>query len=70
MSAAAGVMVLVGRVLFSVFFVRSGIGHVRKHESPRVRCSPLALAFEPGEETAWEQRTATPMRSAGGRSRK
>lgn len=33
MSAAAGVVVLVGRVLFSVFFIRSGIGHVRKQKA-------------------------------------
>lgn len=33
MSAAAGVVVLVGRVLFSVFFIRSGIGHVRRQQA-------------------------------------
>lgn len=30
MSAAAGVVVLFGRALFSVFFVRSGLGHVKR----------------------------------------
>ena len=33
MSAAAGIVVLVGRVLFSVFFIRSGIGHVRRQQA-------------------------------------
>ncbi len=33
MSAAAGVVVLVGRVLYSVFFVRSGVGHVRRQQA-------------------------------------
>jgi putative oxidoreductase len=33
MSAAEGIVVLVGRVLFSVFFARSGIGHVRRHQT-------------------------------------
>lgn len=33
MSVAAGVMVLVGRVLFSIFFIRSGIGHVKKQQA-------------------------------------
>ena len=32
MSAAAGIVLLLGRVLFSVFFARSGIGHMRKHQ--------------------------------------
>ncbi len=32
MSAAAGVVVLFGRILFSVFFVRSGIGHVKRSQ--------------------------------------
>ncbi len=32
MSAAAGLVVLFGRVLFSVFFVRSGIGHVKRSQ--------------------------------------
>jgi putative oxidoreductase len=30
MTAAAGLVLLFGRVLFSVFFVRSGIGHVKR----------------------------------------
>jgi len=33
MSAAAGIVLVVGRVLFSVFFARSGIGHVRRHQT-------------------------------------
>jgi putative oxidoreductase len=33
MSAAAGIVLLVGRVLFSVFFARSGIGHVRRQQT-------------------------------------
>ena len=33
MSAAAGVLVLAGRLLFSVFFVRSGIGHVKRSQA-------------------------------------
>jgi putative oxidoreductase len=33
MSTGTGIVVLVGRVLFSVFFARSGIGHVRRHGS-------------------------------------
>jgi putative oxidoreductase len=32
MSAGAGAIVLVGRVLFSIFFVRSGWGHLTKRE--------------------------------------
>jgi putative oxidoreductase len=32
MSAAAGILVLLGRVSFSVFFAKSGIGHVRRHQ--------------------------------------
>jgi uncharacterized membrane protein YphA (DoxX/SURF4 family) len=32
MSATEGIIVLIGRVLFSVFFIRSGIGHVRRHQ--------------------------------------
>ena len=32
MTATEGVVVLIGRVLFAVFFIRSGIAHVRKHE--------------------------------------
>ena len=33
MSAVAGIVVLAGRVLFSVFFVRSGIAHVRRQQA-------------------------------------
>lgn len=33
MSVAAGVIVLVGRVLFSIIFVRSGITHVRRQQA-------------------------------------
>jgi putative oxidoreductase len=33
MSAAEGIVVLVGRVFFSVFFAKSGIGHVRRHQT-------------------------------------
>lgn len=33
MSAAAGVVVLVGRVLFAIFFIRSGSGHVRRQQA-------------------------------------
>ena len=33
MTEAAGILVLIGRVLFSIFFVRSGIGHVRKQQA-------------------------------------
>ena len=32
MTATEGIVVLLGRVLFAVFFIRSGIAHVRKHE--------------------------------------
>ena len=32
MTATEGVVVLVGRVLFAVFFIRSGVAHVRKRE--------------------------------------
>ena len=32
MTATEGVVVLIGRVLFAAFFIRSGIAHVRKHE--------------------------------------
>jgi hypothetical protein len=31
-TATEGIVVLIGRVLFAVFFIRSGIAHVRKHE--------------------------------------
>jgi putative oxidoreductase len=33
MSAAAGIVLLFGRILFSVFFAKSGIGHVRRHQT-------------------------------------
>jgi putative oxidoreductase len=33
MSPAAGLILLAGRVLYSIFFVRSGVGHVKKHRS-------------------------------------
>lgn len=33
MNVVAGIVVLAGRVLFSVFFVRSGIAHVRKQQA-------------------------------------
>jgi uncharacterized membrane protein YphA (DoxX/SURF4 family) len=32
LTATEGIIVLHGRVLFAVFFIRSGIAHVRKHE--------------------------------------
>jgi putative oxidoreductase len=32
MSATDGIVVLLGCVLFAMFFIRSGIAHVRKHE--------------------------------------
>jgi putative oxidoreductase len=32
MTATQGIVVLLGRVLFAVFFIRSGIAHLRKHE--------------------------------------
>ena len=32
MTATEGIVVLIGRVLFSVFFIRSGIAHMRKHQ--------------------------------------
>ena len=32
MTETEGIVVLIGRVLFAVFFIRSGIAHVRKHE--------------------------------------
>lgn len=32
MTATEGIVVLIGRVLFALFFIRSGIAHVRKHE--------------------------------------
>jgi putative oxidoreductase len=35
MTATEGFIVLIGRVLFAVFFIRSGIAHVRKHEGMR-----------------------------------
>jgi putative oxidoreductase len=34
-TATEGIVVLLGRVLFAVFFIRSGIAHVRKHEGMR-----------------------------------
>ena len=33
MSAAAGIVLLFGRILFSVFFAKSGVGHVRRHQT-------------------------------------
>lgn len=35
MTATEGVVVLIGRVLFAVFFIRSGIAHVRKYEGTK-----------------------------------
>ena len=32
MTATVGIVVLLSRILFAVFFIRSGIAHIRKHE--------------------------------------
>ena len=32
MTATEGIVVLIGRVLFALFFIRSGMAHVRKPE--------------------------------------
>ena len=40
MTATEGFVVLIGRVLFAVFFIRSGIAHVRKHEGRRATPVP------------------------------
>jgi putative oxidoreductase len=32
MTTAEGILVLLGRVLFAVFFIRSGIAHIRGHQ--------------------------------------
>lgn len=31
MTGTEGIVMLIGRVLFAVFFIRSGVAHVRKH---------------------------------------
>jgi len=45
MTATEGIVVLLGRVLFAVFFVRSGIAHVRKHEGMTGYARSAGLPF-------------------------
>jgi putative oxidoreductase len=45
MTATEGVVVLIGRVLFAVFFIRSGIAHVRKHEGMKGYAGSAGFPF-------------------------
>lgn len=45
MTATEGFVVLIGRVLFAVFFIRSGIAHVRKHEGMKGYAGSAGFPF-------------------------
>ncbi len=59
MTATEGIVVLLGRV-FAVFFLRSGIAHVRKHEG-------MTGYAVPPDPVPWDRRLAGRCLAPGGR---
>ena len=68
MTATEGIVVLVGRVLVAVVFIRSGIAHVRKHGGLKGYARSAGFPSPPGgggysARAALASRSATSVRS-------